>query len=80
MKNENLFTLLVLIGLTLATALIVSFWGDSRLLPVLVMGIAGVKFYLVAFEFMELRKAHVFWKIATIMVGMLVVIVVGMSF
>lgn len=78
MKDENLFTLLVLIGLTLATVLVVNFWGDSGLLSVTVMGIAGAKFYLVAFEFMELRKAHMFWKIATVMVGMFVVVLVGM--
>lgn len=78
MKDENLFTLLVLIGLTLGTGLVASFWGESGLLSVTVMGIAGVKFYLVAFEFMELRKAHLFWKIATVTVGLLVVLLVGM--
>lgn len=79
MKDENLFTLLVLIGLTLGTVLVVSFGEESGLRSVMVMAIAGVKFYLVAFEYMELRKAHLFWKVTAVAVGMLVVVVVGMT-
>ncbi|HSI77141.1 MAG TPA: cytochrome C oxidase subunit IV family protein [Lunatimonas sp.] len=78
MKDENLFTLLVLIGLTLGTALVVSLGEASSLRSVMVMALAGVKFYLVSFKFMELRKAHLFWKIATVMVGMFVLVLVGM--
>jgi hypothetical protein len=54
MKDENLFTLLGLIGLTLVTVLVVIFWEDSGHLSVTVMAIAGARFYWVAFEFMEL--------------------------
>lgn len=63
MKNQLLFTLTFLISLTLATGLvIVSEWKLSGLLAVFVMAVAGVKFYLVAFEFMELKKANRFWQ------------------
>ncbi len=78
MKNPLAITVAVLIGFTLLTGLIVySEPGFLKFIPLLIMSIAAVKFYLVAFEFMELRKAHIFWKTATILICLLIVSIVG---
>ncbi|MDR2206975.1 MAG: hypothetical protein LBE36_12570 [Flavobacteriaceae bacterium] len=29
----------------------------------IILGLSAVKFLLVAFQFMEIKKAHIFWKI-----------------
>lgn len=72
MKNTLQLSFFLLIGLTLFTG-ILSYFNliSSGLTPLLFMGIALVKFSLVAFEFMELRKAHGFWKIATLLIGLI---------
>lgn len=78
MKNPLAITLAVLIGFTLLTGLFVySEPGFLGFVPQIIMSIAAVKFYLVAFEFMELRKAHIFWKTATILICLLIVSIVG---
>lgn len=78
MENPLAITLAVLIGFTLLTGLIVySEPGFLGFVPQIIMSIAAVKFYLVAFEFMELHKAHVFWKTATILICLLIVSIVG---
>jgi hypothetical protein len=46
----------------------------------LIMALAAFKFLLVAFHFMELKKAHSFWKISLIMtLGLLVVLIIGIK-
>ncbi len=79
MKNPLQLSFLFLVGLTLFTGIISYFdlisYGFA---PVLFMGIALGKFSLVAFEFMELRKAHLFWKVATLIIG--IVLATGIAF
>jgi len=44
------------------------------------MVLAALKFLLVAFQFMELKKAHSFWKISLILtLGLLVVLIIGLK-
>ncbi|PSL07773.1 hypothetical protein [Cecembia rubra] len=78
MEKKNLSILFILIGLTLVMALLDVFNLEiGNYLTSMVMGIAAVKFLLVAFAFMDLRKAHFFWKFATVLIGLLIVLVVG---
>lgn len=78
MEKKNLLILFILIGMTQVSAFLGVFnLGVVNYLTWLVMGLAAVKFFLVAFVFMELRKAHFFWKFATVLIGLLVVVVVG---
>ncbi|WP_299158206.1 cytochrome C oxidase subunit IV family protein [uncultured Tenacibaculum sp.] len=37
---------------------------ENSLFVYLIIGLAAIKFLGVAFQFMELKKAHSFWKIA----------------
>lgn len=73
MKKSFIFTYATLLLLTLSTALIATSIAFSRVAAVLIMGISAIKFLLVAFQFMELRKGNSFWKIT--LTAVLVVII-----
>ncbi len=59
MKNKTIIWA-VLMLLTFITAFISKRAINDALL--LIIGIADLKFILVTFEFMELKKAHILWK------------------
>lgn len=61
MKKIQLYTYSGLIMLTLLTAFIASL-PSSKMVVIAIIAIALTKFWLVAFQFMELKKAHPFWK------------------
>lgn len=61
MKKTHLYTYSLLILLTLVTAFVASFQG-SKAIVIIIIAFALFKFWLVAFQFMELKKAHPFWK------------------
>ncbi len=73
MKKSLIFVYGTLIVLTVATALISNILTVSQLAPVLIMGFSVVKFLLVSFEFMELKKANPFWKFSLVAVLGLIV-------
>ena len=62
MKNQTLLsTFILLITLTLVAAFF-AFNVSSDIIVGTVVTLSLVKFWLVAFQFMELKKAHAFWK------------------
>ena len=62
MKHAN--TLVLLLALTVSAALAFSYLPGWPLLTGLILLLAVLKFLLVAFQFMGLRKAHWFWQTA----------------
>lgn len=62
MKLTHQKTLIWLYILTLSTALISRFFYGWSFFVVLILGLSAFKFMLVAFQFMEMKKAHSFWK------------------
>lgn len=60
MKKTLLFSYGLLILLTVVTALISNFVSTASLVVGLVMGLSMLKFILVSFEFMELKKSKFF--------------------
>lgn len=66
-KNLNItyVTLLVLTALTAVVSTLNLYVG-------IILIIALLKFWLVAFSFMELKKAHVFWEILIILYGSII--------
>lgn len=62
MKNQTLLsTFILLITLTLVAAFF-AFNVSSDIIVGTVVTLSIAKFWLVAFQFMELKKAHPFWK------------------
>jgi len=66
MKKKDIYTLIALITLTILTALISNKFEQPKSLLILVLFLSILKFILVTFGFMELKKANPFWKIIVI--------------
>lgn len=72
MKITLTQTYFLLVLLTVITA-VTAFVGNLNAGVKLIVLLAIVKFWLVGFQFMELNKAHKFWKIALISFGCIIV-------
>jgi Prokaryotic Cytochrome C oxidase subunit IV len=72
-NKKNTISLIVLLKLTLITAALASMKSATLLILI----IAVIKFLLVAFQFMELKKAHLFWKAA---ITILILFITGIIF
>lgn len=64
MKKEYLYTLGFLIALTALTAIFSN--STMAYTTIIVLILSAIKFLLVAFHFMELKKGNTFWKLLTI--------------
>lgn len=62
MKKKDIYTLALLILLTILTAFFSTNFGSFKYLVFTVLGLSALKFFLVAFNFMEMKKANSFWK------------------
>ncbi|MBX3252888.1 MAG: cytochrome C oxidase subunit IV family protein [Chitinophagaceae bacterium] len=71
MQRSLVYTYLGLLALTLSVAALAAV-TTSRLVIITILLFSLVKFWLVAFRFMELKKAHTFWKALIIIFGALV--------
>ena len=63
MKNKDIYTLALLILLTIITAIISVNYNNLKIVLIIILGLSGIKFLAVSFQFMELKKANSFWKI-----------------
>jgi len=62
MKRKDIFTLIFLIFLTISTAFFSINYYDFKYIGLLILFLSGLKFVAVIFQFMEMKKAHAFWK------------------
>ena len=69
MTKQNIITWIILLVLTVVAGLI-SIVSLTYIIPLILL-LAVLKFIGVAFNFMEMKKAHVFWKL--LLIGYLVV-------
>ncbi len=60
MKTETITTWAFLLILTISAALFSNMSG--KYVVYILLFLAALKFISVAFQFMELKKAHIFWK------------------
>lgn len=80
MKKTLILVYVLLLLLTIATAWIANLFAISAFVVPLLMVLAASKFLLVAFQFMELKKANSFWKISLIVtLGFLIVVIIGLK-
>jgi len=66
MKKKDIYTLGILIILTIATAWFSNNSASSKYITFIILGLSITKFLLVVFNFMELKKANSFWKIVLV--------------
>lgn len=65
MKNQLFLKVwILLILLTISTALVSNSTIITAIAALLILVLSVIKFMGVSFYFMELRKAHIFWKVA----------------
>ena len=69
MKLNTTLTWIILIILTIVSALVSKL--NSNYVVLIILLLSSLKFLGIAFQFMELKKAHAFWKI---MIGAFVLI------
>ena len=60
MKNTLTITWIILIVLTITSALVSKL--DSKYVVLIILILSALKFFGIAFQFMEIKKAHLFWK------------------
>ena len=61
MNETNTLTFILLLSLTLVAAFVAPN-VSPEIIVITVITLALIKFWLVTFQFMELKKAHPFWK------------------
>ena len=66
MKKKDIYTLGLLIILTILTAFFSTNFSGFKYITLTILGLSVIKFLLVAFNFMELKKANSFWKFSII--------------
>lgn len=62
MKKQLTLIYGIILVLTVLTAILSQF-RIHKIFVVSILAISGIKFLLVAFHFMELKKANAFWKV-----------------
>jgi len=80
MKKKDIYTLIFLILLTVVSAVFAEKSASVKYISLAVLLLSATKFLLVAFQFMELKKAHIFWKILLISYLSIFLLIVGILF
>ncbi len=78
MNSTSKITWILLLVLTIASAVFSKMEGNF-IIPI-IMALAAFKFIGVAFQFMELKKAHSFWKYLIISYLVLFLVLILMNF
>ena len=73
MKNAATITWFILILLTITSALVSKL--ESKYVVLIILTLSVLKFFGIAFQFMEIKKAHVFWK--TLIIGFVFLFGIG---
>ena len=74
MKNTATITWIILLVLTITSALVSKL--ESKYVVFIILILSALKFFGIAFQFMEIKKAHVFWK--TIIIGFVFLFGIGL--
>tara|TARA_R110000868_G_scaffold147888_1_gene369509 strand:+ start:928 stop:1164 length:237 start_codon:yes stop_codon:yes gene_type:complete len=74
MNKSATITWIILIVLTITSALVSKL--ESKYVVLIILILSALKFFGIAFQFMEIKKAHVFWKI--IIIGFILLFGVGL--
>ncbi|MEN8187010.1 MAG: cytochrome C oxidase subunit IV family protein [Bacteroidota bacterium] len=62
MQKKDIYTLVLLIILTITTAYFSNTFHNLEIISLVILTLSGLKFIAVVFQFMEMKKAHRVWK------------------
>jgi heme/copper-type cytochrome/quinol oxidase subunit 4 len=65
-SNSRIIVYIILVLFTIVSYILTESENVTRTLALMALPIAGIKFYLIFSEFMEMKKAHKAWKIIMI--------------
>ena len=74
MKNTATITWVILLVLTITSAWVSNLEG--KYVVFIILFLSALKFFGIAFQFMEMKKAHVFWK--TLIIGFIFLFGIGL--
>lgn len=74
MKNRTTITWIILIVLTITSAWVSNL--ESKYVVRIILILSALKFFGIAFQFMEIKKAHIFWK--TLIIGFIFIFGIGL--
>lgn len=77
MKRQLSLIFGILLVLTIITAFLTEY-SVQKMVVVAILALSGIKFLLVAFHFMELKKANVFWKVTLVFFLMLLIGIIAL--
>jgi len=77
MKRQLSLIFGILLVLTIITAFLTEY-SVQKMVAVAILALSGIKFLLVAFHFMELKKANVFWKVTLVFFLMLLIGIIAL--
>lgn len=63
MQKKDIYALIFLIILTIITAVFSVNFNQFKFVVIIILVLSSIKFLIVSFQFMELKKANTFWKI-----------------
>ena len=75
---KTIIVLVILLLLTSLTALAANVIPHAALLRTIILGLALTKLLLVAFQFMELKKAHLFWRSSLVVFSLIFVTIISL--
>lgn len=75
--RKNIYTIGLLLLLTLMTAIVSMYYGLKSWATMTILAVSAIKFLLVAFQFMELKRAHTLWKVLTVGYLFIVILIVS---
>jgi heme/copper-type cytochrome/quinol oxidase subunit 4 len=76
MERKDIYSLATLAVLTTLTALFSNSEG-VKYVAFIILALSGIKFILVSFQFMELKKAHNTWKVLLLSVLLIFIITIS---
>lgn len=74
MNKIATITWIILIVLTITSALVSKL--ETKYVVLIILILSALKFFGIAFQFMEIKKAHVFWK--TLIIGFILFFGIGL--
>ena len=74
MNKSSIITWVSLLLLTIISALFSSL--ENKFVVLLILGLAAIKFLGIAFQFMELKKAHFFWKTTIVIFALIFSVII----
>ena len=70
-------TYILILGLVVAMSVFAVYFKGYPAFGAVILGFSGLKFWLVVFQYMDMKKAHAFWKIFAVLFVLVFIAVIS---